>query len=94
MSKNNYKCLINSSAPRCVIIITINTGINHSYTISSMARSKHITSHQHSNTLPGTATEQRKLSSHLLFSSKCRKYGLEAPTVSALDFVVLPDINE
>ena len=35
MSKNNYKCLINSSAPRCVIIITINTGINHSYTISS-----------------------------------------------------------
>ena len=62
MSKNNYKCLINSSAPRCVIIITINTGINHSYTISSMARSKHITSHQHSNTLPGTATEQRKLS--------------------------------
>ena len=54
MSKNNYKCLINSSAPRCVIIITINTGINHSYTISSMARSKHITSHQHSNTLPPT----------------------------------------
>ena len=92
MSKNNYKCLINSSAPRCVIIITINTGINHSYTISSMARSKHITSHQHSNTLlPAT---RRKLFSHLLFSSKCRKYGSEAPTVSALDFVVLPDINE
>ena len=30
MSKNNYKCLINTSAPSCVIIITISTGINHS----------------------------------------------------------------
>ena len=36
MSKNNYKCLINLSAPSCVIIITINTGINHSYGISSL----------------------------------------------------------
>ena len=30
MSKNNYKCLINTSAPSCVIIITISAGINHS----------------------------------------------------------------
>ena len=30
MSKNNYKCLINTSAPSCVIIITISEGINHS----------------------------------------------------------------
>ena len=30
MSKNNYKCLINTSAPSCVIIITISKGINHS----------------------------------------------------------------
>ena len=34
MSKNNYKCLINTSAPSCVIIITISTGINHSYNVS------------------------------------------------------------
>ena len=41
MSKNNYKCLINTSAPSCVIIITISAGINHICNISS--NSKHCT---------------------------------------------------
>ena len=38
MSKNNYKCMINTSAPSCVIIITISAGINLSCNISRNAK--------------------------------------------------------